>query len=297
MKRREFIKLGGTIGAMSCFPISCMSFLPSSKFKLGYQLFSIRDEMSKDPLSTLKVLKEMGYEDFEHYGFNAEDKTYYGYKAAEFKARLDDLNLTISSGHYPFSDFLYKSEDELKRFVDRCIEGAHTMKSSYITWPWLAPEQRTLDGFKQTTAKLNLVGSLVNEAGLGFAYHNHGFDFMEFEDTTAYEIILNETDPQLVKLQLDMYWVMHSSKLNPAEWIAKQPERYTMWHIKDMHKVSRDYTELGSGSIDYTQLLSKIPTSGLEFYYIEQGGNYTENSVKSAASSINYFKNNLQKYL
>ena len=123
----------------------------------------------------------MGYEDFEHYGFEAENKTYYGYKAPEFKAILDDLGLGISSGHYPFSDFLAKSDEDLKRYADICITGALTMGSSYITWPWIAPEFRTMDGFKRTASKLNLIGEQISEAGLGLAYHNHGFRFRRFE--------------------------------------------------------------------------------------------------------------------
>jgi sugar phosphate isomerase/epimerase len=94
-----------------------------------------------------------------------------------------------------------------------------------------------------------------------------------------------------------MYWLMHSSNRTPKELIAAQPGRYVMWHIKDMHKTSRDYTELGNGSIDYTELLPDPTTSGLEYYYLEQGGNYAVNSLVSAARSAEYFKEHLQKYL
>lgn len=236
----------------------------------------------------------MGYEDFEHYGFDDSNGHYYGYNAQEFKSILDDLGLSISSGHYRFSDFLLIPEEDLFRFTDKCIEGALTMKSKYITWPWLAPEYRNEDGFKLTASKLNLIGEQITQAGLGLAYHNHGFDFLEFNGKTGFEIIADETDASLVKLQLDMYWVMHSSSSTPSQIIEKYPGRIVMWHIKDMHKVSRDYTELGNGSIDYREIMPDPDSSGLEFYYIEQGGNYTVNSLKSAADSARYFKNNLQ---
>ena len=122
------------------------------------------------------------------------------------------------------------------------------------------------------------------------------FDFDDLNGTTGYEIIVKETDASLVKLQLDMYWVMHSSNSTPSELIAENPERYVMWHIKDMHKESRDYTELGNGSIDYNGIMPNPVDTGLEFYYIEQGGNFTESSMQSAAFSANYFKANLQKF-
>lgn len=134
-------------------------------------------------------------------------------------------------------------------------------------------------------------------AGLGFAYHNHGFEFEDHNGQIGFDIILNETDPELVKLQLDWYWVMHSSKLRPAEWIAKAPKRYVMWHIKDMDKITRDYSELGNGSIDYNQILPEASQEGLEFYYLEQGGNFAKDSMQSIADSAIYFKENLQKFL
>ena len=90
---------------------------------------------------------------------------------------------------------------------------------------------------------------------------------------------------------------MHSSKLAPKEWIKKQPGRYVMWHIKDMDKVTRDYTELGNGSIDYLNILPDPIESGLEYYYIEQGGNFTHSPMQSAATSAAYFKKHLQQLL
>ena len=145
--------------------------------------------------------------------------------------------------------------------------------------------------------KLNIIGEQITKAGLGFAYHNHGYEFEEHDGESGFEIIMRETDPSLVKLQMDMYWVMHSSKYTPKELIQKQPGRYVMWHIKDMDKVSKDYTELGNGSIDYVELLPDPNISGLEFYFIEQGGNFSDDSMKSASDSAKYFKEYLQKYL
>jgi len=264
---------------------------------MGYQLYSIRDEMAKDPIATLKSLKSMGYQDFETYGYEAEKDIFYGFKSSEFKNILDDLELTVTSGHYGFSPFLEKSDDELRRFVDQCIIGAKRVNSKYITWPWTAPELRTIDNFKLMSQKLNLIGEQVQNANLGFAYHNHGFEFEDHNGENGFDIIIKETDPSTVKLEMDMYWVMHSSNYTPQELIDAQPGRYVMWHLKDMDKVTRDYTELGNGSIDYVKLLPDPLKSGLEFYYLEQGGNFAINSVRSAESSANYFKSNLQKYL
>ncbi|MFT6000656.1 MAG: sugar phosphate isomerase/epimerase [Neolewinella sp.] len=297
MNRRAFIQQVGIIGGAAILPLSCTPKADQQKYKMGYQLFSIRDEMAKDPVATLKALKTMGYQDFEIYGYDDEQDAYFGFKSQAFKQVLDDLELTVTSGHYGFSDYLGRSDDDLRRFVDRCIVGAKNLDSKYITWPWMAPEQRTLDNFKLMAPELNAIGEQVSAAGLGFAYHNHGFEFEDHGGENGFDIIVKETDPALVKLQLDMYWLMHSSNRTPKELIAAQPGRYIMWHIKDMDKVSRDYTELGNGSIDYLKELPDPLTSGLEYYYLEQGGNFATNSMESAAQSAAYFKEHLQKFL
>jgi len=292
------MKHTGIIGATSISSLSCFpqteKDIESKKYKLGYQLYSIRDEMAKDPVKTLESLKAMGYRDFEIYGYDDQLDKIYGFTPTEFKQILDDLELTVSSGHYGFAPFLEQPDDEMKSFVDRCISCAKTLHSNYITWPWIAPEQRTMNHFKLMVPKLNMIGEQVVNTGLGFAYHNHGFEFEDHNGENCYDLIMKETDPSLVKLQIDMYWVMHSSDFTPQELINKQTGRFTMWHIKDMDKISRDYTELGNGSIDYTKLLPDSVSSGLEFYYLEQGGNFATNSTKSAADSADYFKKHLQ---
>ncbi|WP_246203022.1 sugar phosphate isomerase/epimerase family protein [Fulvivirga lutimaris] len=297
MNRRDFIQRTSLIGAAALLPLPTFSMMEKPKYKMGLQLYTIRDAMAANPLATLKAVKAMGYEDFEAYGFDSEKGTFYGYKSAEFKSILDDLELSVTSGHYGFSPYLDKSEDELKRFVDLCIEGAHALNSPYITWPWIAPEQRTMDNFKLMAKLLNIIGEQVTASGLGFAYHNHGFEFEDHNGDNGYDIILNETDSDLVKLQMDMYWVMHSSNTTPKELVDKHPGRYVMWHIKDMDKVSRDYSELGNGSINYVDILPDPEKSGLEFYYLEQGGNFEKSSMDSVATSAKYFKKHLQKFL
>ena len=261
-------------------------------YKIGLQLFSVRDAMEKDPLATLKALKEMGYQDFETYGFDAETETIYGYPVAEFKTLLDELDLTTTSGHYGFASYMEASPEELNAYVEKCIAAAKTLKSPYLTWPYVLEEYRNPAGFKLLAERLNQIGQQVTAAGLGFAYHNHGYEFEDWDGTTGFEIIRENTNPDWVKLQMDMYWAVHSGK-TPKELVAEQPGRYVMWHIKDMDKITRDYTEMGRGSIDYPSKLPDPVTSGLKYYYIEQGGNFRINSMESAKESIIYLKASL----
>ena len=265
---------------------------PLPKYKIGLQLFSVRDAMAEDPKGTLITLKEMGYEHFETYGFDPETGTIYGYSVTAFKALLDELGLTVTSGHYGFAGLMESSPEEVSAYVEKCISAAKTLESPYLTWPFVLEDYRNQAGFERLAKLLNQIGQQVTEAGLGFAYHNHGYEFEDWGGTTGYNIILENTNPNWVKLQLDMYWAVHSGKI-PQELVAAQPGRYVMWHIKDMHKESRDYTEMGQGSIDYTSMLPNPKTSGLQYYYIEQGGNFALSSMESAKTSIRYVKENL----
>ena len=158
----------------------------------------------------------------------------------------------------------------MMRYIDQCIEGAHALGQRYITWPWLDPAFRTLENFRLLAGKLNTIGERVNKAGLGFAYHNHDFEFIDYGGENGYNIIMRETDPALVKLQMDLYWVMHSSKLSPSELFRKQPGRFVMWHIKDMDKISRDYSELGNGSIDFTVILPEASRAGFNIIILNR---------------------------
>lgn len=293
MNRRTFLKQSGKLSALSFLPLSSIAS-SQQRFKLGLQLYTVRDAMEKNPVQGLKSLKAMGYEDFETYGYNTESKTYYGYSPQEFKDILGDLGLSSSSGHYGVNNLMESSDDEVNRYVDSCIEGATILGDKYIVYPSLREAYRNASGYANLVRRLNKMGERIHKAGLGFAYHNFGYDFDLYDDRSGMDWVIQETDPDWVKLQVDFYWVMHASKISPKALINKAPGRFKLWHIKDMHKVSRDYTELGNGSIDYTKILPDAKHSGLEYYYIEQGGNFAVNSMESVEESARFLKKKIQ---
>jgi len=280
----------GQAGAFAAAAVVPAPSQPARRYKLGLQLFTLRAAMASDVEGTLKRVAGMGYQEVETYGFDAERIGYYGLAATAFAQRLRDNGLTAPSGHYDLNRFVSASVDDLKRYVDRCVEGARALGQAYITWPLLDADSRTIEKFKIAAERLNLAGAQVKNAGLQLAYHNHDFEFVEQNGQTGYEVLLKETDPALVKLQMDLYWIAHGSKLTPHEWFVRQPGRYVMWHVKDMHKVSRDYTELGNGTIDYTRIWPDTAFSGMKHFFVEQGGNFAQDSMQSVADCAAYVK-------
>ncbi len=295
--RRDFVKNTGMLFGSSFLPYHRSIINKSPQYKMGLQLYTIRDAMAHDPMATLAQVRALGYEDGEVYGFDAGRKTYYGMSANEFSRQLKNLDFTISSGHYDFHNVLGKSEDAILEYADRCIEGSLAIGAKYISWARVLPEHHSLDGFKLLSHTLNKLGEYIRSAGLGLAYHNHGYEFAPLDNgIIPYEMILSETDPELVKMQMDMYWVVRGSARSPIEWIAEHPDRFVMWHIKDMDGTSLAYTEMGNGVIDYVDILSSVSKDALAFYYIEQGSNFAHSSMQSIADSAAYFNSVLKRF-
>ena len=291
MHRRDFLRQSSFLAAGAVVAPSACAMNPDHRYPLGYQLFSVRDVMAADPLGTVRALLAMGYEHFEAYGYDAAADRLYGLSPKQLKPQLDDLGTRITSAHFGFADYLHRSADELRRYTDACLAAADALDMRYLVWPMIRAEDRTPDGFRQLAAQLNVVGEHVQGSGRQFAFHNNGGEFVPMSDgTRGYDIVLAEADPGLVKLELDMYWLMHDEAgRTPAELIASHPGRFHLWHVKDMHPVSRDYTELGAGTIDYRALLPDPEAAGLELLYLEQGGNFAEGSMASAAANAGYW--------
>ena len=290
ISRRRFIQAGALASAALASPVVAQR----RQYKMGLQLFTVRAPMRTDVDGTLTRIAGMGYEEAETYGFDPARLGYYGLPAKDFAERLRARKMTTPSGHYDLNQFAATSVDDLKRYVDRCIEGARVLGQAYITWPLLPEGFRTIDKIKIIAERLNIAGAQIKKAGLELAYHNHDFEFVDQNGQKGYDIILKETDPALVKLQMDLYWMAHANQ-SPNDWFKRAPGRFVMWHVKDMHKVSRDYTELGNGSIDYTKIWPDTSLAGMKHFFVEQGGNFTHDPMRSVADSAEYVKRALLK--
>src|SRR5687768_5763567 len=161
MTRRRFLH-DAAVGSAAAF----VPFQQPPAYKMGLQLFTMRAAMSKNAAGTLKRVASLGYEEVETYGFDPQKMTFYGMPAQTFAQLLADNKLTTPTGHYDLNRFVTTSEDDLKRYMDRCIEGAHALGQAYVTWPYVDPDSRTLEGYKTIARRLNLIGQQAKAAKL-----------------------------------------------------------------------------------------------------------------------------------
>ena len=146
MQRRQFLKTSSLIVFSPFVQEKNYNSIDLTKFKIGLQLFSVRDAMTENPMETLKSLKRMGYEDFETYGFDAINNKYYGFSPSEFKSIITDLNLSTSSGHYGVNNIMGKSDLFIKKYIDSCINAAMTLEDKYIVFPSLDKKYHSYEG-------------------------------------------------------------------------------------------------------------------------------------------------------
>ena len=174
------------------------------------------------------------------------------------------------------------------------IAASVEMKHEYLVIPWLHTEKRqNLDDYKRIAARLNTAGELCKKAGLQLAYHNHDFEFKSYDGTTGFDVFSKETDADLVKWELDLYWVVFAG-LDPINLFNQHKGRVPLWHVKDMDKVKREQnTEIGNGSIDYKRIFKAAGVAGMKHFYVEQENNYVPEPIGSIQSSIKYIKANL----
>lgn len=259
--------------------------------EIGIQLYTLREQIEKEGIeSVIAKVAEAGYKKVETYGYSKENG-FWGLDANQFNELLKKHNLTSPSGHYGFDQIIAGGNDAI---LTSYIEAAKTIGQTYITVPYLGDQLRqSADDYRKVAQAINKAAQRVNDEGLKLAYHNHDFEFKEYGDTTGYQILLQETDPELVKMELDLYWAYRAGK-DPVAMMQENPNRFVMWHVKDMDKNDPKLnTEIGSGSIDYKTLFNKA-ANDVEHIYVEQE-NFAANMdpYQSIRQSQNYVANTL----
>ena len=265
-----------------------MGLLSKPKEKVGIQLYSLRSQLVKDLEGTLAKVAKIGFAEVETYGYSKKGG-FWGLSIEKFKDLLKKYDLKTPSGHYDFNSYLQTGkEDDLNAY----IEAAKETGQKYITVPSLgAPYRGSIDGFKQVAEKLNKASVLIKKADLQLAYHNHAFEFEDFNGKTGYDVLISETDPANLKFELDIYWAVRGGK-DPITLFKQNPQRYVMWHVKDMSKKDTSFTEVGTGRIDYKKIFAEAKVAGVKHYFVEQDVIKID-PFESVKQSYQYIKNTL----
>jgi sugar phosphate isomerase/epimerase len=279
ISRRNFIKQTGlalaatTVGSRSLFAAKAGDEL------VGLQLYSIRDDMKKDPLGSLKQLAAMGYKHVEH--ANYVDRKFYGYSPKEFKKVLDDLGMKMPSGHTVLGpkhwDTTKKDFTDLWKYT---VEDAAVLGQQFVISPSLDKEYReTADHLKRFMDVFNQSGELCKKSGMKFGYHNHAFEFSEkLDGKVVYDIILENTDPDLVIQQLDI-GNLYNGGAKAIDIANKFPGRFQSMHVKDevLSKSGDEKYEsavLGTGIVNVKEVIDIGRKSGGTIHFIIEQESY-----------------------
>lgn len=277
LNRRSFLQTSAFAGTALLLSPSIFASNKISKKNVGIQLYSVRDDMKKDPLGTLKKVAEMGYKNIEH--ANYVEGKFYGYAPKEFRKILDDLGLSMPSGHTVLGGQHY---DEAKKdFSDvwkKTVEDAAIGGQKYVVSPWLDVNLRkNFDDCKRFMEVFNKSGELCKKSGMKFGYHNHDFEFsLRLTSVKVYDIIMQNTDQNLVAQQLDI-GNMYGGGGRAIELLNQYPGRFELMHVKDVikgEKESYESTILGTGVVGVADVLKLASQKGGTTEFIVEQESY-----------------------
>lgn len=261
MSRRRFGALAGGSLLASALP-ACAGPAASSGAsgdtltRIGFQLYSIRETFEASPRAAIEAAAAAGYSEVQ-----LSAGGYFERDPLELKAILGDTGLTSPSIHVSFDQF----EDQL----DRAIMIAQTVGAEYVILPSIPPKMRkSLEDWKAVAVKCNAAAKRLADEGLIFGYHNHAFEFEPVTGTTTgYDILTGETDPDLVTLELDLYWALTANR-DPLELIDQHAGRIQVCHVKDRLS-NGEMTMVGEGVVDFQSYFLHAKKAGLKHYLVE----------------------------
>jgi len=282
MERREFLKLSSLalLGLSSC---NIRLFAPHQP--LGLQLYSIRKELSENLEQSLEKVAALGYRNLEIYGY---DGSIFGKPVKEFKTILNNTGLKVVSSHH-ITGIANKTEGSLKYGWEKAIENLHFLGAEYMVCAYLLENERTDEIYQSLPELFNKAGEQTKQANIQFAYHNHDFEFRKMGKQTVYDFILKNTNSNLVKMELDLYWITKAG-YEPLDYFEKYPGRFPLWHVKDMAAGTGDFAAVGSGVIDFKKIFMKKDKAGLKHWLVEQDESKTD-IFESLKTSRNYIRN------
>lgn len=261
----------------------------------GIQLYSVRAAMKADPLGTLKQLSDMGYRHVEH--ANYVNRKFYGWSVSEFKKILNGFGMSMPSGHTVLDAKHWDaSKKDFTNEWKYTVEDAAAMGQSFVISPWLEESKRkSMGDLKSFMEVFNRSGEFCKKFGMKFGYHNHDFEFSEkVEGKVLYDIILAETDPNLVMQQLDIGNMLNGGG-KALEVMQQYPGRFESMHVKDEIKATEGHepfesTILGKGVVPIKAIIDLGRASGTKHFIIEQESYQGKTPMECAQEDINIMK-------
>lgn len=304
LTRRSLLIRSGAVFAGTQMAGVTRLFGVDAKSKPGVQMYMVASDFRKDPAGTLSQLAAIGYGYVEAFAMAISNM-------AEFKKMLADAGLGCPSGHFPFG--LMPTE--------KLLDNANTLGVRYVVSSVLPPESPkngdsggimqmlnhlTADDFKRMAAKANEFGETAKKHGLEFAYHNHNVEFRKLDGgTTGYDILLEQTDPALVKLEVDAGW-MAAGGADPAALIAANAARVKLLHFKDFSTITppinqlspeagAHIVDLGTGVAPLKAAYQAARKAGVEYFIVDHDPPFHGKTALEAAKADYAFVAGLMK--
>lgn len=274
--RRDFLKETGAlaIGSMLIPSFTGPTALATEKLgDIGVQLYTFRTEMLADARGTLKQIASLGFKQIESAGSNKGH--YYGLTPKEIKQVCADLGMKISSGHVHI-------DDKWKQTMDEAAETGQ----EYLICSSMPSSGQTIDNYKKTAEVFNKAGEDCKKLNIKFGYHNHSYEFEQDNGKVLYDVLLDNTDPALVHMELDLGWVIVGGK-DPLDYFKRYEGRFPLWHLKDINMQTKQSTEFGNGGLPIEAILKQRKQSGIKYIFVEQE-DYTVSPVESMKHNMKY---------
>jgi len=247
----------------------------------GIQLWTLKDQFIKDPKGVLAQLATFGYTQIE--GFEMDQGLWWNMTPNEYQNYLNGLGMKMVASHCNIHE----------NFEMKAAQAA-AVGLDYLICPWIGP-QKSMDDWKKVTDQFNACGEICRKEGIKFAYHNHAYSFRAFTGMIPHDFIMDNTDPDLVHHEMDIYWVV-TGQADPIEYLEKYKGRFRLCHVKDRLKdapVSEEKAScnLGTGQIDFAKILKVAKDNGMEYFFVEQERFDANGPIESAKIGAKYMQN------
>jgi sugar phosphate isomerase/epimerase len=240
---------------------------------LGAELYTVRQQMKEDFDGTLAKVAAIGYREVEFAGYLDHDPK-------QVKASLKANGLVAPSAHFDYK--------QVTENLPALLDAAHTVGHEYIVCPSIDEKVRHEPGIWQHVSEaFNRAGEATKKAGIQFAYHNHSFEFEAVDGKLPYDILLSETNPELVKLEMDLYWI-EKGGADPLTYFKRYPGRFPLVHVKGRDKSGNMSSVNGENSIDWKSIFAHSDEAGIRHYIVEHDN--PQSPFESLETSFHYLE-------